>query len=481
MSISMITTGTELLKGTVLNTNQAFLGRELEQIGMRLASTLTVGDHPREIYAGLAALLPVSECIVVTGGLGPTDDDITLDAVCRYLGVELETDPVLVDKVTAFWHRSHRGRVPRQVLRQARAPRGAHRIENPEGSASGWRIDTTFLGAPRRIYLLPGPPRELEPMFRNEAMPMLRKKIGSSIVSFMVRTFGQGEGDAALKLGKLCAQSNPTVATYLGAHGEVFVRVTAKGETQAQAKAMACPTWADVFDRVEQGSAAYGVLPFENSHAGDVSAVLDLCYAHRLHIVEMYDLPVTQNLLALPGAALGDLRRVTSHPQALSQCERFIRSVGLAAEPCANTALAARRVAESGDKTLAAIASAETAELYGLQVLMRDINTDGDNTTRFIVVGKELPARGNRFSLLFTVDHKAGALARVIQAIAAAGFNMECIKSRPMPHVPFEYYFYVELVGAADAPDARQLLTGLETVCRTVRVLGIYTRKGETV
>ena len=248
-----------------------------------------------------------------------------------------------------------------------------------------------------------------------------------------------------------------------------------------QAKAMACPTWGDVFDRVEQGSAAYGVLPFENSHAGDVAAVLDLCYARRLHILEMYDLPVTQNLLAVPGAALGDLRRVVSHPQALNQCERFIRSMGLAAESCANTALAARRVAEASDKTLAAIASADTAELYGLQVLMRDVNTDGDNTTRFIVVGKELPKRGNRFSLLFTVDHKTGALARVIQAIAAAGFNMECIKSRPMPHVPFEYYFYVELVGAADAPDAKRLLAGLESVCRTVRVLGIYTRKGETV
>ena len=248
-----------------------------------------------------------------------------------------------------------------------------------------------------------------------------------------------------------------------------------------QAKAMACPTWGDVFDRVEQGSAAYGVLPFENSHAGDVAAVLDLCYARRLHIVEMYDLPVTQNLLAVPGATLGDLRRVISHPQALSQCERFIRSMGLAAESCANTALAARRVAEAGDKALAAIASADTAELYGLQVLMRDVNTDGDNTTRFIVVGKELPKRGNRFSLLFTVDHKTGALARVIQAIAAAGFNMECIKSRPMPRVPFEYYFYVELVGAADAPDAKRLLAGLESVCRTVRVLGIYTRKGETV
>ena len=134
-------------------------------------------------------------------------------------------------------------------------------------------------------------------------------------------------------------------------------------------------------------------------------------------------------------------------------------------------------MAESGDKTLAAIASEETAALYGLQVLAADINSDGDNTTRFIVIGRELPVSGDRFSLLFTVDHKAGKLAAVIQAIGAAGFNMECIKSRPMPGVPFEYYFYVELEGQPGAQGTKALLSELERVCNTLRVLGIFTRQ----
>lgn len=270
------------------------------------------------------------------------------------------------------------------------------------------------------------------------------------------------------------ALGRDTVA-YQGVEGAFAHIALTRLFPRAQAKSL--PTWEAVFEAVERGEAAYGVLPFENSHAGDVSAVLDLCYGHRLHIVDVYDLAVSQNLLALPGATLADIRRVVSHPQAISQCERFLKSLGLPADARANTALAAKQVAEGGDMSLAAIASAETAELYGLQVLVRDINTDGDNTTRFIVVGRELPTAGDRFSLLFTVDHKAGRLARVIQAIGAAGFNMESIKSRPMPHVPFEYYFYVELVGSAGAPGSQKLLAQLEGVCRTVRVLGIFTKR----
>ena len=242
------------------------------------------------------------------------------------------------------------------------------------------------------------------------------------------------------------------------------------------AKAVAYPTWAEVFNAVERDEAAYGVLPFENSHAGDVSDVLDLCYGHSLSVVNVYDLPVVQNLLGLPGAQLSDIREVYSHQQAISQSEKFLRSFSLPARPMANTALAARFVAESGDKTKAAIASEETAALYGLTVLVPGINTDGDNTTRFIVVSKTLPAEGNRFSLLFTVDNKPGKLAGVIQKIGASGFNMECIKSRPMPHVPFEYYFYVELVGSPHAESAEQLLAQLRRVCRTVRVLGVYSK-----
>lgn len=243
------------------------------------------------------------------------------------------------------------------------------------------------------------------------------------------------------------------------------------------AKAKSYPTWAAVFDAVEGGEAAYGVLPFENSNAGDVSAVLDLCFAHpELHVCRVYDLPVRQNLLALPGARLADIRRVVSHPQAIAQSARFLNSLGLASTECLNTAVAAKQVAESGDLTLAAIASAETAELYGLQVLAAGVNSDGDNTTRFIVITRENPAEGDRFSLLFTVDHKAGQLARVIQAIGAAGFNMECIKSRPMPGVPFEYYFYVELEGQPGRQESKTLLEALGQICNTLRVLGVYTK-----
>ena len=243
------------------------------------------------------------------------------------------------------------------------------------------------------------------------------------------------------------------------------------------AEAVSYPTWDEVFDAVSRADAAWGVVPFENSHAGDVSAVLDLCYNHpELWVVDVCDLPVRQNLLALPGVQLGELKSVYSHQQAISQSDTFLKRLHLPATAMPNTALAAKFVADSGDRTKGAIASAETARLYGLEVLVPDINTDGDNTTRFIVLSREKPTVGNRFSLLFTVDNKPGKLAEVIQKIGESGFNMESIKSRPMPRVPFEYYFYVELVGDPARDESEALLRELDRVCRTVRILGVYTK-----
>ena len=230
-------------------------------------------------------------------------------------------------------------------------------------------------------------------------------------------------------------------------------------------------------DAVEQGDAAHGVVPFENSHAGDVSAVLDLCYNHpALWVVDVYDLPISQNLLVLPGTPLSELKHVYSHQQAIAQSETFLKQFRLPATAMPNTAMAAKFVAESGDRTQAAIASVETAALYGLEVLVPSINTDGDNTTRFIVLSREKPTAGNRFSLLFTVDNKPGKLAEVIQIIGASGYDMESIKSRPLPHVPFDYYFYVELVGDPTAEETAALLRALNHVCRTVRLLGVYNK-----
>ncbi|MGN0707645.1 MAG: bifunctional chorismate mutase/prephenate dehydratase [Faecalibacterium sp.] len=264
-------------------------------------------------------------------------------------------------------------------------------------------------------------------------------------------------------------------AAYQGVEG-AFAHIALRA-LFPHAQAVSYPTWEEVFNAVERGDAAHGVVPFENSHAGDVSAVLDLCYNHpRLWVVNVYDLPISQNLLVLPGVQLNEVQQVYSHQQAISQSETFLKQFRLPASAMPNTAMAAKYVAESGDRTKAAIASRETAALYGLEVLVPDINTDGDNTTRFIVLSREKPTAGNRFSLLFTVDNKPGKLAEVIQIIGASGFNMESIKSRPMPHVPFEYYFYVELVGDPARDESAALLRELDRICRTVRLLGVYTK-----
>ncbi|WP_294496909.1 bifunctional chorismate mutase/prephenate dehydratase [uncultured Gemmiger sp.] len=251
------------------------------------------------------------------------------------------------------------------------------------------------------------------------------------------------------------------------------------------AKQVACQTWADVFDLVSAGQAEFGVLPFENSNAGDVSTVLDLLYAHpELSVAGMYDLPIRQDLLGVPGATLEGLRTVISHQQALSQSGPFLRAHHLETKVWGNTADAARHVAELADPKVGAIASAETARLYGLSILAEGINEDGDNTTRFIVIhqggaGEQPVHAGQRIALLFTVDHKPGKLAQVIERIGGMGFNMESIKSRPLPHVQFEYYFFVQLIcpAGAEGRTCRELLANLQEPCRTVRLLGVFDRE----
>lgn len=240
---------------------------------------------------------------------------------------------------------------------------------------------------------------------------------------------------------------------------------------------LACDSWAQVFEAVRSSQAGSGVLPFENSYAGDVSEVLDLCFAcSDIFITQMYDLPVEQNLLALPGVPLSEMEVVVSHQQALMQCADFLKGLGVQTQLAENTAQAAAVVAKSGCRRLAAIASQETAALYGLEVIAAHIHQGRQNTTRFIVIEQQPANAGTHFSLLFTVNHRAGALAQVMQVIARYGLNMESIKSRPTKHSGWEYYFYAELVGDVRTAQAKAMLAELETVCCTVRVLGVYCR-----
>ncbi len=276
---------------------------------------------------------------------------------------------------------------------------------------------------------------------------------------------------------------------YQGAKG-AFAHIAAK-RLFAHGQLIAYSTWASVVQAVKNGEVHCGVLPFENSQAGDVSDVLDLCYCTpEIYVSDVFDLPVSQNLLGVKGAKLSDIKTVMSHPQALAQSAKIIKTLKLNEESCLNTAIAAKFVADKGDVTIAAIASQNTAELYGLDILAENINESADNTTRFIVIQKGSPSMQNiakaldndmtfeneqdkRFSLLFTVVHESGSLSKVIQTVAKLGYNMECIKSRPIPQAKWEYYFYTELVGNP----SQQLMKELKPNCRTVRLLGLYNRK----
>ena len=269
------------------------------------------------------------------------------------------------------------------------------------------------------------------------------------------------------------AAVNGDVVAYPGAEG-AFSHI-AMERIFKDRKSRSYPTFQEVFAAVSGGDAACGVIPFENSYTGEVGEVLDLLLQTDVHITGVYDLRIRQNLLGLPGARLEEIKRVYSHPQAIGQSQEFLRRHNLEAVPYPNTALAAKHVSQCGDPACGAIASAETAELYGLQLLAANINTSAENTTRFIVIERLLkPESGNRFNLLFTVSHDPGQLANIMRIIGEMGFNLESIKSRPLHNVPWQYYFYVEIIGSLRDEKSVRLLDELKQHCRSLKVLGTY-------
>lgn len=230
------------------------------------------------------------------------------------------------------------------------------------------------------------------------------------------------------------------------------------------------------YTAVVNGDSDVAVLPIENSYAGEVGKTLDLIFSGPLYINGIYELEIHQNLLGIPGATVEDVRRVTSHPQALSQCHDYIKMRGFATEEANNTALAAKSVAEAGDKAYAAIASVETAALYGLKVLESNINKSGENTTRFAVLSKvraNAPALTSTV-LMLTVKHEAGSLANAIRIIAQYGYNMTALRSRPMRKHSWQYYFYIELDGAVDTENGQRMMEELGQVCDKLKIAGAF-------
>ncbi len=233
------------------------------------------------------------------------------------------------------------------------------------------------------------------------------------------------------------------------------------------------------YEAVENEECDMAVLPIENSYSGEVNDVMDLLFEGRLYVNALYALPVVQNLLGIRGSRIQDIKKVVSQPKALEQCDEYIRSRGYEVVQATNTAVAARQVAQMEDISVAAIASIETAAIYGLKVLDEQINERDDNTTRFVVVSRDcghidIPGQEKSFIVLFTVNNTAGSLLVPLQIIADNGYNMKVLHSRPLKSRRWEYYFYVEIEGDVTDPRGQNMMSRLEEVCPFARALGPY-------
>ncbi len=235
-----------------------------------------------------------------------------------------------------------------------------------------------------------------------------------------------------------------------------------------------------VFSAIEQGLCRYGVLPLENSTAGSVSKVYDLMTAHNFHIVRAGRLKIDHCLVARSGALLADIRTVYSHEQAIRQSAGFLRAhPEIRVIPCENTAVAARRVAEGNDPSVAALASHTAAETYGLSVLLDAVQDKGNNYTRFICIAKELEIYpgANRTSIMMTLPHKPGALYHLLSRFYAFDVNLTKLESRPIPDRDFEFMFYFDLDASVYDERLSALLSDLEKESDFFRYLGTYTEQ----
>lgn len=231
------------------------------------------------------------------------------------------------------------------------------------------------------------------------------------------------------------------------------------------------------YNAVLEGECDCCVLPIENSYAGEVGQVIDLMFEGDLAVNGVYDMQVKQNLIGVKGTRISDIKTVISHPQALSQCNVYIKEKGFFSEQSDNTAFAAKKVAALNDKSVAAIASKETAELYGLEVIDHDINESAVNTTRFAVFSKSISQSttdNERFILLFTVNDEVGALAKAVNIICAHGFNMRILRSRPVKNVPWQYYFYVDASGDRNSEEGVRMMKELSVCCEKLKIAGHY-------
>jgi len=241
-----------------------------------------------------------------------------------------------------------------------------------------------------------------------------------------------------------------------------------------------CDSFEAVFAAVETGECAAGMLPIENSLAGSIHRNYDLLLQYPLAITGEHYLRVEHCLIGLPGVQLEEIRKVISHPQALTQCEGYLRRLGVSTSATFDTAGSVKIVLDQGDRSQAAVASHRTAGLYGMAVLAEGIEDDPANYTRFIVIRPQpvTPQGDAKTSIVFTLRNNIpGALFKALSVFALRDIDLTKIESRPLVGKPWEYLFYIDFAGAIMDSPVQHALENLSEYALSLRVLGSYPRK----
>ncbi len=260
-----------------------------------------------------------------------------------------------------------------------------------------------------------------------------------------------------------------------GAFGDEAVRAY----FGAQATPLPFRSFADVFRVVATGEVEHGLVPVENSQAGSINEVYDLLRQHDLFVVGEIGHPVNHCLLCLPGQQLSDITRVISHPQALAQCDVYLRELNVEIVATYDTAGSAKMVREENLRNVAAIAAAGAAELYELEILARTIQTVQDNYTRFIVLGREPAPRREgqaKTMLVMATTHQPGSLHKCLGVLAKHAINLLKLESRPSRQRLWEYVFYLDFEGHRDDPLVKSALADLAGYTTFCKVLGSFAR-----
>jgi nicotinamide-nucleotide amidase len=245
MNAEILSVGTELLMGQIANTDAQFLSRELNALGISVYHHTVVGDNPARLKQALELALSRADAVLLTGGLGPTEDDLTKETVAEYLGLPMEPDADSLRELEAFFGRLGRAMTPNNA-KQGWFPKGSLILENPNGTAPGCIVKAKN----QTIVILPGPPRELQPMYLNHVKPYLEGLSDAVITSKMLHVFGVGESEATYRLRDLIeGQTNPTIASYVGA-GDIILRVTARVKRGEDPSALLDPVVNTICERL---------------------------------------------------------------------------------------------------------------------------------------------------------------------------------------------------------------------------------------